>query len=237
MYNALNISENQRILIVAPHPDDETLGCGGILALYGPQCDVLLMTDGRKGGPADGSQTEEETAAIRKTEFELAMDHFCVHSYTELEIPDSTLKAKKNKILSMDLKVYDYIFAPNRNERHPDHRAAYDIIKRLCKRQKAKAQLLEYEVWSPIVAPNRFLDISQVMNRKMAGLENYVSQTTELDYGALAKGLNAYRGAPHHIAYCEAFYSEAVEKHNRKQTWFAKLPSGVRKLLLLGRRS
>lgn len=236
MYNALNISENQRILIVAPHPDDETLGCGGILALYGPQCDVLLMTDGRKGGPADGSQTEEETAAIRKSEFELAMDHFCVHSYTELEIPDSTLRANKNKSPGVDLKVYDYIFVPNRNERHPDHRAAYDIIKRLCKRQKSKAVLLEYEVWSPIICPNRFLDISQVMEKKIQGLTAYVSQIAELDYEALARGLNTYRGSPHHIAYCEAFYSEAVEKRNRKQAWFAKLPSGVRKLLLLGRR-
>lgn len=235
MYNALNISENQRILIVAPHPDDETLGCGGILALYGPQCDVLLMTDGRKGGPADGSQTEEQTAAIRKSEFELAMDGFGIHEYKELAIPDSTLKANKNKVSGMNLKGYDYIFVPNRSERHPDHRAAYDIIKRLCKRQKAKAQLLEYEVWSPIISPNRFLDISQVMEKKTQGLMAYVSQIAELDYEALARGLNTYRGAPYHIAYCEAFYSEAVEKRNRKQTWFAKLPSGVRKLLLLGR--
>lgn len=236
MYNALNISSNQRILVVAPHPDDETIGCGGILALYGPQCDVLLMTDGRKGGPADGSQTEEETAAVRRAEFESAMALFHVRDHKELAIPDSTLKANKDRVTGMDLKAYDYIFVPNRNERHPDHKATYEIIMKLCKRQKSKAELLEYEVWSPIISANRFLDISQVMEKKIQGLTVYVSQVAELDYEALARGLNTYRGAPHHIAYCEAFYSEAVEKRNRKQAWFAKLPSGVRKLLLLGRR-
>ena len=45
----LSFSSKDRILIVAPHPDDEAIGCGGILALYGDQCDVLILTDGSKG--------------------------------------------------------------------------------------------------------------------------------------------------------------------------------------------
>ena len=45
----MKINQDDKILIVAPHPDDESIGMGGFLSLYGPQCDVLLVTDGRKG--------------------------------------------------------------------------------------------------------------------------------------------------------------------------------------------
>lgn len=43
------IKSTDRILVIAPHADDESIGCGGMLSLYGPQCDILLLTDGRKG--------------------------------------------------------------------------------------------------------------------------------------------------------------------------------------------
>ena len=45
----LVIKETEKILIVAPHPDDESIGTGGLLSLYSNQCDVIVMTDGRYG--------------------------------------------------------------------------------------------------------------------------------------------------------------------------------------------
>ena len=45
----LNINPKARILVLAPHADDETIGCGGFLLKYGKQCDVVLLTDGRYG--------------------------------------------------------------------------------------------------------------------------------------------------------------------------------------------
>ena len=45
----VNFKKTDKILIVSPHPDDETIGCGGLLAKYGPQCDILMLTDGRLG--------------------------------------------------------------------------------------------------------------------------------------------------------------------------------------------
>lgn len=43
------INNNDKILVVAPHADDESIGCGGLLSLYGNQTDLLLITDGSKG--------------------------------------------------------------------------------------------------------------------------------------------------------------------------------------------
>ena len=76
MNTFINIDEKARILIVSPHPDDETIGCGGILAKYGSQCDVVVLTDGRLGMSTEKKQSEEELAEIRKREFESAMQFF-----------------------------------------------------------------------------------------------------------------------------------------------------------------
>ncbi len=233
MYNALTISKTDQILIVAPHPDDETVGCGGLLALYGPQCDVLLLTDGRKGTPADGSKTESETALIRKAEFDAAMGFFGVNSVRALGLPDSHLADKSGVVSGVNLLPYNLILVPNRNERHADHAAAFRIIYRMKKKQRAKAELLEYEVWSPITAPNRFLDITDVMEQKLAGIRLYDSQVRELNYEALASGLNGYRGAPHHVRFCEAYYSEAAARKERRQQRFARLPGWLRRMLLV----
>ena len=228
MLPTLNIKQKSRLLIVSPHPDDETIGCGGILALYGPQCDVLLLTDGRRGKLEGSDYTEEKTAAVRQAEFEAVMDFFHVCSHLELHVPDGTLGNHANAV-AVDLRQYDYIFVPNRNERHPDHKAAYEILKKLYKAQNTKGTLVEYEVWSPLIAANRFLDVSAVMDRKLAGLAKYVSQIASIDYEALAKGLNMYRGAPHHVAFCEAYYTAVAGQYGIKQAVARKLPKGLRK--------
>ena len=231
MFNALTIKENNRILIVSPHPDDETIGCGGILALYGPQCDVLLLTDGRLGKPEGSDYSEEKTAVIRQIEFEAVMDFFRVRSHHELHVPDGAFDVNADAVSTVDLLQYDYIFVPNRNERHPDHKAAYEIVKKLYKEQKAESFLVEYEVWSPLIVANRFLDVSTVMDSKLVGLAKYKSQIASIDYEALVRGLNMYRGAPHHVAYCEAYYLASTEKGGLK-TVMQRLPKGLRKELV-----
>lgn len=236
MYGSLRFSEKDRILIVAPHPDDETLGCGGLLALFGPQCDVLLLTDGRKGVPSDGSKTEEETAVIRRAEFDAAAALFGVSHATALDLGDSCLRENAGAVSSFDLRCYHTILIPYRLDRHPDHAAANRIIRRLYKKQRCKAELLEYEVWSPVASPNRFLDISGVMDQKLDGVRLYASQVKELDYESLVIGLNGYRGAPHHVRYCEAFFSEKAFQMERRQRIFERLPLWLRKLLLCVRR-
>ena len=47
--NEINIKSNDKILIVAPHPDDECIGTGGILCKYHKQCTVIVLTDGALG--------------------------------------------------------------------------------------------------------------------------------------------------------------------------------------------
>src|SRR5215216_2174383 len=66
----LALNPHQRCLVLAPHPDDEILGCGGLLLSYPGQCDVVCLTNGALGGEG---LSRAETVAIRRSEFESAM--------------------------------------------------------------------------------------------------------------------------------------------------------------------
>ena len=235
MNNALSIKKHDKLLIVAPHPDDETIGCGGILAAYGPQCSVLLLTDGCLGKSAE-EQSEEETAAVRKQEFETVMAFFGVNQYWMLDIKDGRLGSCGKEIPHADLSAYDFIFVPNRNERHPDHKAAFDVFRKMCRRQHIESRLIEYEVWSPIISANFFFDMSDLIDKKIGALQHYASQIRAIDYEALVKGLNSYRGAPQHVRYCEAYYSEEKDRKNRRQRWAASLPKWLLRLIRMAKR-
>ena len=56
----------ERVLVIAPHPDDEVLGCGGVLALHamrGDRVRVVVLTDGAAGGDAEAREAETRAAA------------------------------------------------------------------------------------------------------------------------------------------------------------------------------
>jgi LmbE family N-acetylglucosaminyl deacetylase len=213
MYREIEISEEDKILIVAPHPDDETIGCGGILALYGKQCDVLLLTDGKKGVSNITERTEQEVKELRQREFYKVMKFFEVHKVDTLNIEDQAVYKNKKVILEYPIKQYSYIFVPNSYEHHIDHKVVYEIFKTMKFQQKSKGKIIEYEVWSPIANPNLFLDISAVIEKKIFAVSQYLSQLECFDYVNLCKGINKYRGATQQVGFCEAYYSKEEEKN------------------------
>ena len=72
-YNTSNlIKDTDRILVIAPHPDDEVIGCGGIIAKYPTQADVLCINS--SGVKYDWNiETAEEIAQICCNEFYTVM--------------------------------------------------------------------------------------------------------------------------------------------------------------------
>ena len=62
----LKLRRRDKVLVLAPHPDDEVMGCGGLLSKYSTNCDVVFLTDGRHG--AQDSSSPIEMALIRKKE-------------------------------------------------------------------------------------------------------------------------------------------------------------------------
>ena len=221
------INESDRILIVAPHADDETIGAGGVLSKFGKQCDVWLITNGNKGNTPDAQYTESELIAVREHEFKQVMDFFSVNHYALLGLTDGCVSEEISKIYTKSIKAYDYIFVPNKYEAHPDHAAVYEAFIKMKKKQRAKGDIIEYEVWTPLRKPNTYLPITDCMEKKLKALSIYASQLESLDYVSLSESLNKYRGFASNEKYREAFFSHKQDYAERKDRFASMLPKPI----------
>lgn len=210
---------DDKILVVAPHPDDESIGCGGLLALYGKQCDVLLLTDGRKGKSKQRINcTDEEIISIRKQELKNALSIAGVDSLFTLDIPDSTVAKHRKTVVSFDAKKYKYIFVPNSHEDHPDHKAANRFFKAMRFWGKTKARIYEYEVWTPLHSVDVLINIEPKINEKQQMIRQHISQLECKNYLNAGMGLSHYRGIGCNSQGAEAFYcspASVVDKGKR----------------------
>ena len=209
----MEIKKEDKILVIAPHPDDESIGAGGLLALYGSQCDVLLLTDGRHGHLLEDCD-ENELISVRKSEIEEACRIAQVNHFVSLNIEDRTMNENKNILSDFSVKLYDYIFVPNRYESHVDHKVVYSIVYKMIKKQKSKARLYEYEVWTTLRSPTDYVDISSVIDIKRKMIECHKSQLEDCDYAEKGIALSNYRGMYAHCGYAEAFTESSKMKRN-----------------------
>lgn len=200
----LSINSKDKILIVAPHPDDESIGCGGLLALYGNQCDLMLLTDGRKGH-VETVQDEKKIVEIRKREFINASKIAGVNNLVFLGIEDGTVRYNKKIVETQDIRKYDYVFLPNRYESHIDHSVVLGIFKKMKFLQHAHCKIFEYEVWTPLRHATCFLDISSVADIKRNMIQQYTSQLKDVKYDEKGMALSCYRGIFNNTKYSEAF--------------------------------
>lgn len=205
MSTDFHINPEDKILIVAPHPDDESIGCGGLLALYGKQCDVLLLTDGRNGHSVDFSGNEDELVLQREEELKKALALADVHGIQMLRIPDGDLYSHYPIVKKTDIRSYDYIFVTNHRESHEDHRVSCKMLKKMIRTQHAKAVLVEYEVWTPLTRPTRYLDITDVIETKRKMIEQHTSQIRDIDYAEKGISLSCYRGIYKNVAFAEVY--------------------------------
>jgi len=150
----LKIGELGTVLIVSPHPDDETLGCGMLIkSLVENQQKVKIIILSRgEGSMPDSDISPEAIAKIRK---ELAIRAIGTTGLTStdlsiLNFPDGRFAdVSDNDISCLRKKIEtfnpDTIIIPHPWELSPDHMFATDILRRLCKQKKFK--LLYYCVW------------------------------------------------------------------------------------------
>lgn len=191
------IKKEDRFLILAPHPDDDTIGCGGLLALYPKQCDVICLTDGRYG---DQGINPFDLINIRKNEFENVMNNTGVNSFQMLGIEDSKLH---EATLNLNLEKYTHILIPSPEDIHADHRAVSDLLKKQYKKHYKK--VVYYELISLLSNPTHLLDISEVIFKKQEHLGMYHSQMKFINYIDRISALNRHRGMMIYCDYAEAY--------------------------------
>jgi len=152
-------------LMLIPHPDDESLACGGTIALLrenGFSVHIIIVTDGSMSHPSSESYPPERLRILREEEVKKALDILGVSSdaIRFLRLPDSkmdkldiTTFQKNSKLLQeyiLEIKPVT-IFLPWRNDPHPDHIATWklsmDAIKSLYRKDNFQIRILEYPVW------------------------------------------------------------------------------------------
>lgn len=194
------LKPGQRCLVIAPHPDDETIGMGGFLLQNPKSCDVLVLTDGQNNKPG-----RREIVDIRHQEFVNVMQKIGVNNFWQWDMPDSKVRQNLRRLLKLKFNDYDYIFVPSPYESHRDHRCLYPFFQFWLHFYKPK--LATYEVGVPQLHPNTTIDISDVAEQKRALINEYSSQVAGTDYTKML-GLNRYRGLRRNFEYAETFHIE-----------------------------
>jgi LmbE family N-acetylglucosaminyl deacetylase len=142
-----------RVLVVAPHPDDEVLGCGGALALLaaaGRPVVLVAVTDGEASHPDSARWTPVELAALRRHERRsgLARLGLAAAEVVCLGLPDGAVAARQAELtdrLSALLRPADTVLATWRFDGHPDHEATGRAAAAACARHRHP--LIEIPVW------------------------------------------------------------------------------------------
>ena len=191
------------VLVIAPHPDDEAIGCGGTICRHadtGDRVEVAFLTSGELGLKR---LAREQAWAVREAEARAAAQVLGVASTHFLRQSDWLLNDSVDAAAAALAHVIDgcrpeRIYLPHPADGHPDHRASIDIIRaglRACAGGKGACELWAYEIWSPLPECDRAQDVTACMARKLAAVRCYRSQLEQYRYDHAIRGLNRYRGA------------------------------------------
>jgi N-acetylglucosamine malate deacetylase 1 len=197
------LTDSQKlVLVLAPHPDDETFGCGGTLRMLsesGVLVDVAFLTRGELGQEAGiGAPLEvrQETAERRTREAQAACQVLGVRNVLFLDGADSRLNDQPQLASSIAMLLgrggYQRVFCPWQHDSHDDHRATFGLLKQAVTMHTAPLQFWLYEVWKPLPA-NTFVPIDRTLETKKLAIEQYQSQLAQLNYREGFLGLSAYR--------------------------------------------
>jgi len=195
-FSAMAWGSPGRVVVLAPHPDDETLALGGTmqsLAREGHSISIVAITDGEASHPRSPSVTPEEMARIRSAERKealtaMGLGHVPV---TRLGCRDGAVAADRYLVhrLGELLAGASWCLAPWERDGHPDHDATGRAARAACAARGVR--LVEYPIWawhwarpsSPEVPWNRASTLPltpRVLAAKERAIRAYRSQTSPL---------------------------------------------------------
>lgn len=196
---------SMKFLVVAPHPDDESIGVGGVIRQHVMDAHAVTCVFISHN-------------LVRKQEALEAMAILGVDSKLFLDFPDGNMTDHLEGITEALRRIIkniepDYIYAPHRLEIHSDHAAVSLATLHAAKRAALDsrgdyrvAPVYGYEVWTPITRPVVIRDITNQNDIKQAAIRRYASQLKGKHFDIAATCLARWRGIMHgNCTYAEAF--------------------------------
>ena len=193
---------NRPFIIIAPHPDDESLGCGGLITdacRQGLRGKVVIVSDGAGSHPNSKAYPPDRLTALRKEEAKRAgaelglkpedmlflglRDRFVPYEGEGAERAIGAIVACVREITAGSL------FVSWRHDPHCDHEASYQIARQV-QRRAGELRLFEYVVWGHILPPStevnpirsgfRIRIDDETLEKKRRAIAAHRSQTSDL---------------------------------------------------------
>lgn len=218
----------KKILIVSAHPDDEVLGCGGSIAKQakeGAEVHVVFLADG-VFSRYDDSATQQDKLVARRVAAKKAGDILGIKSMFFGDFPDNRMDTMPlidiiEVVGSLITKHQpDIIFTHHAGDLNIDHRRTHEAVVTACRPQRGHPvkTLLSFEIpssteWqlpgsAPAFVPNWFVDISEMLEHKLAALDAYHTELRAWPHPRSRQGvehLARWRGAIVGVEAAEAF--------------------------------
>lgn len=212
------------VLVVAPHPDDETLGCGGTLLKHRDQGDSiswLIMTGMTRKSGYTAAQIKKRASEIKAVK--AAYDF---QEVVEMGIPTTTLDTIPMRQLVEQIKSVlhklkpEVVYIPFANDNHSDHRRTFEAVYNCAKtfRFPYVKKILMMEILSETefapgmpacsFTPNSFVDITRYIDKKLVLMSLYESEVGQKPFPRSLENIRALatlRGSAAHCPYAESF--------------------------------
>jgi len=219
---------HKSVLVIAAHPDDEALGCGGTMAKLsdeGAAIHVAFLADGVTSREGESSRFTEGLRARRAAAEEacriLGAATTCFADFPDNRLDTIALLSIVKPIEELIAKYRpDTLFTHHAGDVNVDHRRVHQAAVTACRPQPGHSvrTLLSFEVpssseWqppasAPVFAPDWFVDISASLERKLAALDAYASEMRAWPHPRSREGvthLARWRGASVGVDAAEAF--------------------------------
>lgn len=206
------------VLVIAPHPDDESIGCGGTIRLHtarGDRVAAVFLTSGELGLK---HLPREQARRIREREAEAAAEVLGVGALAFLRRPDWFVGEEVGEVAGrlapiLEREAPQIVYLPHASEWHPDHQAALPVVRTALRTGEIPAlTLLTYEVWTPLSKYDHVEDVTPAMASKLRAVRCYRSQLEGFRYDHAIHGLNRYRG----VLAARCRYAEVFQSHEEE---------------------
>ncbi len=215
----------KKILIIAPHMDDEALGCGGVIAKHkagGDKVSVIFVAHRAYNHNFDNKLNDIEKSHALKAKRILGYDEAVF-----LDLPDERLDVAVQDII---IPVENYfakikpgiVYIPFSGDNNQDHRAVFDAARVVLRPTAALfvSNIFMYEVPSSteqslptpntVFMPNYYVDIKAFVNKKLRALRCYETESRNYPHPRSPEGIGILaqkRGTEIGLKYAEAFMS------------------------------
>jgi LmbE family N-acetylglucosaminyl deacetylase len=210
----LDLVLGQRVLCLAPHPDDEVLGCGGLLLLAataGMAVHTVILTAGDQGIDDNGQINPRSNESAQAAAL-LGLPEPECWGLPDRQLRHSIVLINRLKLL-LEQHQPHWVLVPSLAEPHPDHQALSLATSAALMQADISPDTLAlyYEVGAP-ATPNTLVDITAQAPKKWRALQAFESQELRHPYGQYARALATVRalGLGAHCEAAEAFYQVSV---------------------------